>query len=40
MVTLGLGLACGYGIYRLLHVEFVHELVSEQLPLDDTANQS
>ncbi len=35
MVTLGLGLACGYGIFRLLHVHFVHELVSEQLPLDN-----
>ncbi|EAQ81647.1 efflux RND transporter permease subunit [Blastopirellula marina] len=28
-----LGLAVGYGVYELLHVEFVHELVSEQLPL-------
>lgn len=35
LVTLALGLACGYGIFRLLHIEVVHELVSEQLPLND-----
>lgn len=31
-----LGLAAGYGIYNLLHVEMVHELVSEQFPLTET----
>jgi HAE1 family hydrophobic/amphiphilic exporter-1 len=30
-----LGLAAGFGVYRLLHVEFVHELVSEQVHLTD-----
>lgn len=35
LVTLALGLACGYGIHRLLHIEQVHELVSEQLPLNE-----
>jgi hydrophobic/amphiphilic exporter-1 (mainly G- bacteria), HAE1 family len=33
-----LGLGAGYGIYRLLHVEIVHELVSEQIAL--TENRS
>ncbi|QDU98992.1 efflux RND transporter permease subunit [Lignipirellula cremea] len=32
-VLLGLGL--GYGVYELLHIEIVHELVSEQFPLTD-----
>ncbi|MFO0916434.1 MAG: efflux RND transporter permease subunit [Pirellulales bacterium] len=31
-----LGIASGYGLYRLLEVEFVHELVSEQLTLTPT----
>lgn len=31
-----LGLAAGYGIYELLHVEMVHELVSEQVQLNET----
>jgi len=31
-----LGLAAGFGVYRLLHVEFVHELVSEQVHLTET----
>ena len=30
-----LGLAAGYGVYELLHVEIVHELVSEQVHLTD-----
>lgn len=31
-----LGLAAGYSVYRLLHVEIVHELISEQFPLNET----
>ena len=31
-----LGLAVGAGFYFLLHIEIVHEVVSEQLPLTDT----
>ncbi len=31
-----LGLAAGYGIFKLLHVEMVHELVSEQVQLNET----
>ena len=30
-----LGMASGFGLLRLLHVEFVHELVSEQVPLTE-----
>ncbi|MGE0608891.1 MAG: efflux RND transporter permease subunit [Pirellulales bacterium] len=30
-----LGLGAGYGIYRLLHVEIIHELVSEQIALTE-----
>ncbi len=30
-----LGLAAGYGVYRLLNVKLVHELVSEQFPLTE-----
>src|SRR4051812_36079671 len=30
-----LGVALGYGVDWLLHVEFIHELVSEQLPLTE-----
>jgi multidrug efflux pump subunit AcrB len=32
-----LGLAAGYGIYCLLHVEIIHELLSEQITLTDLA---
>ncbi len=31
-----LGLAAGYGVHLLLNVPFVHELVSEQIPLTET----
>ncbi len=31
-----LGLAVGFGFYELMHVEIVHELVSEQFPLTAT----
>jgi multidrug efflux pump subunit AcrB len=31
LLSVLLGLAAGYGAYRLLHVEIVHELVSEQV---------
>ena len=34
-----LGLGAGYGIYSLLHVEIVHELVSEQFPLTETVSK-
>ena len=30
-----LGVASGFGLLRLLHIEFVHELVSEQVPLTE-----
>ena len=30
-----LGLAAGYGIYSLLHIEVIHELVSEQIQLNE-----
>lgn len=36
LLALGFGLAAGYGIYELLHIEIIHELVSEQLPLTET----
>ena len=36
VVAVLLGLGAGYGVYQLLHVEFVHELVSEQFPLTET----
>ena len=32
-----LGCGVGAGVYFLLHVEFVHELVSEQVALDETS---
>src|SRR5262245_3471456 len=31
-----LGLAAGYGIYSLLHIELIHELVAEQIALNET----
>src|SRR5262249_26476591 len=31
-----LGLAAAYGIYKLLHVQLVHELISEQIALTET----
>ena len=31
-----LGVGAGAGVYYLLHIEFVHELVSEQVPLTQT----
>lgn len=31
-----LGIACGVGVYFVLHNEFIHELVNEQLPLTET----
>jgi HAE1 family hydrophobic/amphiphilic exporter-1 len=34
-LALALGLAAGYGFYQLLHVEIVHELVSEQIELTE-----
>ncbi|WP_278470098.1 efflux RND transporter permease subunit [Gimesia maris] len=36
LLSLALGLGAGYGIYELLHIEFVHELVSEQFHLTKT----
>lgn len=36
VLSLLLGLGAGYGIYELLHVEIVHELVSEQVHLTET----
>ncbi|MGV3483647.1 MAG: efflux RND transporter permease subunit [Planctomycetaceae bacterium] len=36
LLSLLLGLAVGAGIYLLLHNEFIHELVSEQIPLTET----
>lgn len=36
LLSLALGLGAGYGIYELLHIEFVHELVSEQFHLTET----
>ncbi len=36
IVAVILGAAAGYGIYWLLHVEFIHELVSEQIHLTET----
>src|SRR5690606_26005381 len=35
VLALLLGLAAGYGFYKLLHVEIVHELVSEQVELNE-----
>jgi HAE1 family hydrophobic/amphiphilic exporter-1 len=35
ILSIALGSAAGYGIYRLLHIHAVHELVSEQLPLTE-----
>ncbi|WLD13499.1 efflux RND transporter permease subunit [Planctellipticum variicoloris] len=36
VLALLLGLAAGYGVYELLHIELVHEVVSEQIELTDT----
>lgn len=36
LLALALGLGVGYGIHHLLHIEFVHELVSEQVQLTET----
>ncbi|MBN8624791.1 MAG: efflux RND transporter permease subunit [Planctomycetes bacterium] len=35
LLSVLLGSAAGYGVYRLLHVEVVHELVSEQVHLTE-----
>ncbi|MCA9111028.1 MAG: efflux RND transporter permease subunit, partial [Planctomycetaceae bacterium] len=35
LLSLLLGLGVGAGVYELLHIELVHEVVSEQLPLTD-----
>jgi multidrug efflux pump subunit AcrB len=35
ILSILLGIGVGVGVYFLLHNEFVHELVSEQLPLND-----
>jgi len=35
LLAIVLGLAAGYGIFELLHIEVIHELVSEQLPLTE-----
>ena len=35
LLAIVLGLAAGYGVHELLHIEMIHELVSEQLPLTD-----
>ena len=35
LLCLALGLAVGAGCYYLLHMEIVHEVISEQLPLTD-----
>lgn len=36
LLCLALGIAVGVGVYYLLRVELVHEMVSEQLPLTET----
>lgn len=36
LLSILLGSAAGYGVYALLHVEIVHELVSEQVHLTET----
>jgi multidrug efflux pump subunit AcrB len=36
LLTAVAGLAAGYGVYRLLHIHFVHELVVEQIALTET----
>ncbi|MEZ6104960.1 MAG: efflux RND transporter permease subunit [Pirellulaceae bacterium] len=36
LLVLALGVASGFGVHELLHVELVHEVISEQLPLNDT----
>ncbi len=35
LLALLLGLAAGYGVYEILHIELVHEVVSEQIELTD-----
>lgn len=35
VLALLLGLAAGYGVYEILHVELIHEVVSEQIELTD-----
>jgi HAE1 family hydrophobic/amphiphilic exporter-1 len=35
LLAIVLGAAGGYVVFELLHIEFIHELVSEQLPLTD-----
>ncbi len=36
LLAILLGFAAGYGVYRLLNVEIVHHLLSEQIPLNET----
>ena len=36
LLAVALGLAAGYGVYHLLHNEFVHELVAEQMELTES----
>ncbi|MEQ8788356.1 MAG: efflux RND transporter permease subunit [Pirellulaceae bacterium] len=38
LLAVVLGLGGGYGVYELLHIEIVHELVSEQIPLTQTTS--
>ncbi|ELP34599.1 efflux RND transporter permease subunit [Rhodopirellula baltica] len=39
LASLLLGFAVGYGVYSLLHIELVHEVISEQVELTDTRIQ-
>jgi multidrug efflux pump subunit AcrB len=39
VVAILLGMAAGYGVYELLHVEIIHEVLSEQLELTPTRMQ-
>jgi hydrophobic/amphiphilic exporter-1 (mainly G- bacteria), HAE1 family len=36
LVTVLLGLGAGYGVYCLLNVKLIHEIISEQLPLNES----
>jgi hydrophobe/amphiphile efflux-1 (HAE1) family protein len=36
LICLLLGAALGYGVHHLLHIHLVHEVISEQIKLDDT----
>ena len=36
ILALLLGLGAGYGVYRLLEIHLIHEIISEQFPLNET----